>query len=295
MNSTRTSAPQVVECLPLHCEGALLTSPPRRRDKSRVVVAMDDERRKRILSDPKVHAAIRSIARRRGVPDTDIDDVVHEVITDACSDARVPLDEVDEARRYLVACCRHKAIDRARARIRDRERLASLDESVPDADSLTVEDRAFARRLLDACRRLFPATHEWFERVAFDNESQAVIAEEMRVSPGHVRHEVSAIRRSLRTLATVAATLLLIATGLRTWSPTWYRGADPVTKPNPFAMASHLRERAGLECAHEEWEACAADLKEAAEIDPAGDTPSVLELRETAERRLHGLDAAPGR
>jgi DNA-directed RNA polymerase specialized sigma24 family protein len=254
---------------------------------------MDDERRRRILSDPKIHAAIRAIARLRGVPNTELDDVVHEVIADACTDENVPLDDVDHARRYLRACCRHKAIDRARARIRDRERLVSPDDHAPAVESVTLEDRAVAWGLIDACKRLFPATHEWFERAVLQEESQASIAAEMRVSPGRVRREVSAIRRSLRTFGTVAAATILIAIGMRSWSEEFFGGRDVVTKAKKDAAPVVLRERAGRECAHEEWAACAADLMKASALDPAGDTPPLRQLLETAQRKVHELDATP--
>jgi hypothetical protein len=90
----------------------------------------------------------------------------------------------------------------------------------------------------------------------------------------------------------VAATFILILIGLRSWSGGWF-GRDVVTKPSPRPLAGALRERAARECAHDEWAACASDLKSASALDPAGDTPSLLELREKAERRVHEFDATP--
>ena len=46
---------------------------------------------------------------------SDIDDVLNDVVTDACDDENVPLDDMEQARMYLCASARYKSIDRARA------------------------------------------------------------------------------------------------------------------------------------------------------------------------------------
>jgi DNA-directed RNA polymerase specialized sigma24 family protein len=258
------------------------------------MASKDRERRRAILSDPKIHAAIRSVARMRGVPTFELDDVVNEVIADACEDDNVPLGDVEQARLYLRACSRHKAIDRARVRIREMERHVVADPNLPAVESAPPEDRAFVRRLLDAGKSLFPRTHRWFERVVLDGESHVSIAAEASVSPGHVRHEVSVIRRSLRALGTVAAACVVLVFGLQTWSIVRLRGFEPTTHPAPQASAQDLRELAKGECGRENWAVCAEELRRASVLDPNGDTPALHALLEMAERRATHLDASPG-
>ncbi|HZU82316.1 MAG TPA: hypothetical protein VE987_05345, partial [Polyangiaceae bacterium] len=224
--------------------------------------------------------------------DADVDDLLQEVLAAACADDRVPVDP-DDARRYLNACCRHRAVDKARARKRRERREAPADPDELARASSSAEDRVLARRLLEVGRTMFPRTHHWLERSAIGGESQASLAAEARVSPGHVRHEVSGIRRRLRAFALAAGALAVLALLLHMHFHARLRGAgrrSPETAPE--RAAEQLRLRAQAECAERRWRACAADLDEAARLDPDGDTLYLHELRDDADRQWRTLDDA---
>jgi DNA-directed RNA polymerase specialized sigma24 family protein len=180
-----------------------------------------DERRKKILSDRTVHDAIRGVARQRGVPTHDVDEILDAVIEAAMDNEKLPLDDPEEAKTYLCAIARNKSIDEARSRNRFHKRYTPVDpgEELPASES-PGEQKAFAERLLREGRARFPRTFGWFWRTSMQGESHVAIAAELNVSPAHVRHEVYLVRKGMqRFIATVAVVVLLIIVGRRWWGP----------------------------------------------------------------------------
>ena len=193
---------------------------------------MDLESRKKILSNRVMHEAVRSVARKRGMPPHDVDDILDSVVEDAMDDPNLPEDP-EEATKYLCACGRNKSIDQARSRMRRqrRETPADSNEAAPGAGS--PEDAAFAARLVREGQTRFPRTFPWFWRTTMGGESHVNIAVELNVSPGHVRHEVYRIRRSLQGLAVGAAAFAVLVVALR-----WYRTGASVTPDTDLATTA---------------------------------------------------------
>jgi DNA-directed RNA polymerase specialized sigma24 family protein len=262
--------------------------------------SMADERREKILSDPRIHESIRTVIRLRGVPRTDVDDVLNDVIEDACNDPGLPLDDPEDARLYLSGCARHKSIDHARARLRSQRRFVSATEEPAGPQPLSIEQRVLAWKLFDLGRRLFPKTHDWFERFTLGDETHASIAADANVTAGHVRHEVSNIRRTLRTLAVAGVALFLLALGIRFAT---MQGARPAPHPAPsappsapapaVAQAKALRDRATHECDRGQWDRCANDLAKANELDPGGRSDELKAMWDRARDHLRTMDAEP--
>src|SRR6202044_2832987 len=117
-----------------------------------IPVAMDGtdpERRRKILADPKVHKAIRAVARLRGVSSDQVDDILGEVCADALEDAKLPLGDAEQARLYLCGMARFKAVDLARQRKRDLE-FREAQESEAAGQALgDPEDTVHGWRLVD--------------------------------------------------------------------------------------------------------------------------------------------------
>ena len=123
-------------------------------------------------------------------------------------------------------------------------------------------------------------------------EAAAAIAAREGVTAGHVRHEVSHIRRSLRIAAAalgVVVTLVLLFVGVRSLrkaaipseevaTPDW---APPSKAPNE-REARALQIKAEDECQAYDWASCAEDLEKARALDPAGETDEYRVLREKA-------------
>jgi DNA-directed RNA polymerase specialized sigma24 family protein len=169
-----------------------------------------DARRDQILSDPEIHKEIRKVARIRNVPASEIDDVLQDVLKEACVDPGLPLEDRDAARRYLGVCARNKSVDRERARRRRRARFVPADDEMAAPGALSMEERATAWRLFEESKERFPRTHAWFERFALEGESDVAIAQEANVSPSRVRAAVSEVRLWLRGYGVVTAAAVVI-------------------------------------------------------------------------------------
>jgi len=275
---------------------AMLTAVPSPGDSHVSAAAMDDdERRKKILSDPALHEAIRKVIRLRGVPRQDVEDILNAVIADAHDDPGLPLNDPEAARHRLCGTARHKSIDDARARKRTKARVVQPGPEMPEPHPLRPEDQVLARSLAEHGKKRFPLTFSWFERSRVHGESPASIAADAKVSAGYVRHELSNIGRALRAVTAAAAAIFVVVFGVRQWK--LYN--EPVSvghgRAAPDARATALREVAKGECANEQWAACLRDLNKANEIDPANQTRELWELRAKAEQKVHEQDAAPGR
>jgi DNA-directed RNA polymerase specialized sigma24 family protein len=281
-------------------ERALLPLPQQSSSTLRPVSAVD-ERRKQILADPKLHESIRKVIRLRGTPNEDVDDVLNDVIADACQDAKLPVRDPEETRLYLCGCARYKSIDRARTRKRNalREVTPADDVAVPHPKAL--DEHVFAHQLAALGRKLFPHTFSWFERTSLRGELHAEVAAEAKKSPAYVRMETSNIRRTLRDSAVAVGTLLLVLLAI-VWGPRHGRLGDiddrPVAAPRQTApeptSAAGLRDLGKRECAGGEWARCLKHLAKAASVDPGGDTPELQELREIADRNVQKQGGGTG-
>lgn len=291
-----------------------LTARARLGDTGKVMDDGDEGRRRKVLADPALHKAVLGIIRLRGVPEFDAHDILNDVIEAACQDPNLPLDDFEQTRIYVGAIARHKSIDRARARKRQKDRIVETDESTPGADSASIEDRILASRLLEEGRTRYPRTHAWFERFAVWGHSQAQIAADAKVSTGYVSSEIYNIRRTLRAfaLAGIAAALLL-AFALRKWiapgsvnhepiansatsapPPPPVPSAPPVSvKPATPPEAVALRQRARDEFDRGQWDLAASDFKKADNLDPDGATAQDIEMRRESNVKLDELWGKP--
>jgi DNA-directed RNA polymerase specialized sigma24 family protein len=276
------------------------------------MASTDDERRKKILSDRSVHEAIRTVARMRGMPSYDVDVILDTVVLEAMGDPRLPLDNADDARRYLCACARNKSIDdgRKRGRRARREVQASDNEVAPG--HAPPDDTALAAHLVREGERRFPRTFSWFLRNSLYGESHVKIAVEANVSPGHVRHEMYVIRRALRGFSAAAVVFALVVC-VRQWTLPGAQHVDhqgelantasapalppaapsASAKPTPAETAMSLREDARQQFERGNWARCEDDLQAADMYDPAGATPETRALYEKAEKKLGSRNAKP--
>jgi DNA-directed RNA polymerase specialized sigma24 family protein len=277
------------------------------------VVGTGDARRDAILSDANVLDSIRSVIRGRGVPEVDVDDILHDVIEGACEDQGLPLNDKEHARLYLCGCARYKSIDDARARKKQRMHYGKTDVDGLASPDLPADQRVLAHELDRQGQKAFPFTYPWFQRFAIGGETHAEIAADPRVTSGHVANEVANIRRALRAFALAGFALLLGALGLHLWRPGSPPGGAPIAHsgvpaqksppvpsalprdPAPPAEAMALRDRAAHECGEGHWEECLVYLNEAWKLDPRGESPELLAMRRRAQDALESFEAKPRR
>jgi DNA-directed RNA polymerase specialized sigma24 family protein len=278
----------------------------------------DEARRRRILADPAVHQAIRTVARLRGVSSDAVDDILGEVIEAALEDAKIPLGDDAQARLYLCGIARNKAIDLARERKRDADyneaaQLAARNEAPGDP-----ETKVHAWKLVEWGEKTFGPSFEWFLRHMVRGETHQAIAADVHVSPDHVRHTVATIRQRMHArMATLGvAVLLALVIGamyarrmrhpelrspggdLATTASAPPR-APPVPSsaspqlPSPAESAAALRDRAKRELAKGQWDACVVDAQEAIAADPDGDTREAKDLLAVCVKKLMEPIAKP--
>ncbi len=249
----------------------------------------NDPRREALLTDAAIVKSIRSVLYLRGVLRQDIDDLLQQVLAEAWTSRALPLDDREEARRYLCGMARFKAIDAAHRRKNRPDSIEWLSASDRIAHDMPVDERVMVHGLVDKLTEKFPRTFSWFVRSELDEEPHAEIALEAQLSPGYVRSEVAQVRRSARAMALAmgftALVLLVLFIGvralLRLGEP------EPIAHPNIAPYEAHdLRLRAASECDAGEWKTCADDLDQANALDPAGDTDALRGLRETARQHL---------
>jgi len=295
VGSTAAASTSVARSAKRERLGVLTAVPSLGNSHVSAAVMNDDERRKKILSGPALHEAIRKVIRLRGVPLQDVEDILNAVIADASDDPGLPLNDPEAARHRLCGTARHKSIDDARGRKRTKARVVQPGPEMPEPHPLRPEEQVLARSLAEHGKKRFPLTFSWFERSRVHGESPASIAADAKVSAGYVRHELSNIGRALRAVTAAAAAIFVLVMGVRQWK--LYN--EPVSvghgRPEPDPRATALREVAKGECANEQWAACLKDLNKANEIDPANQTSELWELRAKAEQKVHEQDAAPGR
>jgi DNA-directed RNA polymerase specialized sigma24 family protein len=274
--------------------------------------ALDDPRRRQILSDRKVHESIRTIARRRGMPEQEVDDILDTVIADAMEDGSLPLDDREEAKRYLDACARNKSIDEGRKRARRSMREVPVDESTMAAEELPSDERVRAARLVEEGEKRFPRAFGWFLRNLFGGETHVQIALEANVSPAHVRKEVSRVRHALQGLGTLVAACIVVLFALHHRRAPGGLPVDhddlattastaPMTPPPPSSAVPKtpveegraLRLEARQLCDEGEWELCRYEIARARDLDPDGHTPEDQKLSDQATKKLGEQFAKP--
>jgi DNA-directed RNA polymerase specialized sigma24 family protein len=258
-----------------------------------MVMASTKSLREDVLGDPQVLASIRSVLRRRGVAEHDLDDLCRDVVTEAWAAKNFPEPSADEARKYVHGIAVRIAIDHRRKKSPLGPGAIPYDENEnPVATpAAPYEARDASARLFHKGLALFPRTFPWFVQHAISGEEAATIAAREGVTAGHVRHEVSQIRRSLQIAAAslgVVATIVLLFIGARSLRDTLSGRSSEIARPNvpPTTPSQNearvLRNDAKHDCVYEEWAKCAERLQKAYELDPAGETDEFRELRAKA-------------
>jgi DNA-directed RNA polymerase specialized sigma24 family protein len=271
---------------------------------------MDDPRRHAILWDREIHKAIQVVARLRGVPRFEVDEVLGEVILQAMDDPNLPLDR-DEAKKYLCGSARFKSIDKARERTRSGKREKELDEELAAPGPARAFDAVLASRVLREGQKRFPKTFQWFLRTTFGRATAVQIAVELRVDPGHVRKELSVIRRTLTTIVVLVG----LALGVRhLYMPGHHVDRDrdladtaksaplppppppplPSSAPSasndqtPQDVAKTLRDRAKARSTVGDWQGCVDGLNGANTVLGTGEPEpdDVAKLRKVCEGKL---------
>jgi hypothetical protein len=251
-----------------------------------------DPRREALLTDAAIVKSIRSVLHLRGVPRQDIDDHLQQVLEEAWTSPALPLDDREEARRYLCGMARFKAIDDAHRRAKSPDSIEWLPAGDRVAQGVPFEERDLASSLVEKLAEKYPRTFSWFVRSELHAEQHAAIALGAHLSPGYVRSEVAQIRRSAREMAramgVAALVLVVLVIGVR--------ALQRLGEPAPVALperpdiaplaARGLRLRAARKCDAGEWKACADDLDKANALDPAAETDALRDLRETARQQL---------
>jgi DNA-directed RNA polymerase specialized sigma24 family protein len=266
-----------------------------------LVIMGGDARRDAILSDAGILDSIRAVIRKRGIAESDVDDILHDVIEAACGDGSLPLDNKEHARLYLCGCARFKSIDQARARRKQRQRQGEGDVDAFESVDLPANQRALAHKLDAQGKKAFPFTYPWFQRFVVAGETHAEIAADPRVTAGHVRNEVANIRHALRAYALAGVVVGLFALGL--WNlPGGAPQGKPVARSVPSGApvptdAAALRARAVGECNQGHVVDCMDDLEQALKLDPDGESPAIRELREHFEPHVetHFTEGKNGR
>jgi DNA-directed RNA polymerase specialized sigma24 family protein len=258
-----------------------------------MVMASPKSLREDVLGDPQVLASIRNVLRRRGIGEHELDDLCRDVVADAWAAKNFPEHSAEEARKYVNVIAARVAIDYRRKKSPLGPGAISYDEGENPVASPAApyEARDASSRLLQKGLALFPRTFPWFVQHAMSGEEAATIAAREGVTAGHVRHEVSQIRRSLQIVAAglgVVATIVLLFVGARSLRNAFLGREPEIARPNvpPTTPSQNearvLRIDARHDCVYEQWAACAERLKRAYELDPAGETDEFRELREKA-------------
>jgi DNA-directed RNA polymerase specialized sigma24 family protein len=287
--------------------GRLPPEPPRppepaRETPSETPRETPQQRLHRLVTDPRVLAAIAKVARSHDVPDHDIDDVVQEAIRRTLA-ANLPVDDA-EAKRYIngiaarVACeMMGKATDvkpGAYTENPDEEKgEMATPVGAPPAD---FETRDAMKKLLTKAEEHFPEELPGFLESRVANVTAAQVAKERGVGPAHQRKKWAGIHQFMKEhgqslgLSLVAALFLLVIGNMAKWSlsgPVNVAHPPPPDWPTPEqAEAKRLRVRALSECDAREWRTCLDDLDAANKIDAAGEPPKIKELRELAKKSL---------
>ncbi|MGH7440737.1 MAG: hypothetical protein ACRENE_34020 [Polyangiaceae bacterium] len=270
-----------------------------------------------LLSSARLRASITKIARKRGLPERWVEDVVHDTLKAALT-ADLPGEE-DEARKYVHRIAANAArlqLKRVRDELEEPYDESDADPDDPDAarrmavfaQPPRVEDREVVRKVVDAGYERFPRTFPWFLRSRVLEETAAEIAKDGAVQASHVRHEISVVQRFVRQLgerlgAIVVLALFMLAGGLAYWirrpaagpapSPVEAEHVAPspeptvsaAIEPTPAEKAATLRAEAQRDFDQGGWMMCIRALDAADQLDPAG-AAATSELRAKANKEL---------
>lgn len=278
-----------------------------------VRVFMSAEDKRGLLTAKRTVAAIRRVARSRGVPSQEHGDVVQQTCARAWK-ARLPVDPT-EARKVVnriafTVACMHMRVDPKGVPQSYEEHCETPEVSACAADPAPDHVlREEVQRLLDKARAKFPKRFDGFLASVLSRSPAAEEAARRGVSEAHVRKERSQIRQFLELhghkmhLLPAASLLLLLVIGsMHAWTEsnvtnpdTWSDVHSVRRVPPPPAMdAASLRERAAEEFRTRSWEACIDDLDAAKAIDGRPDTPDETEMRIQANDALRMEDAPMG-
>ncbi len=167
------------------------------------------------IGAPELRRALVRYVRAR-VPPADVEDIVQNVLCDACT--ATSRAERRELTRWVMGIARHKVADlyretAARGRV-VRRQAATLPAPLYDGDVAAAEwlDWAEARVRGDAGAR---STLRWMARES-EGEKLAHIAEQERIPKDVVRQRVSRLRRRMRGwyAAELAAIVVVVSVGV---------------------------------------------------------------------------------
>ena len=239
-------------------------------------------------------AAIRTIARRRGIREDERKDFVHAVwVAVHESGARVPTGEPDRSR-YIHGIAANLAAEWMQERAKDVLYNAVPFERLPPGTSAreqpTREESVLARQAAAAARARDPQGAAWMIRAVLDDEPATEIAAEEGVPVDRVRKRIHRLLAYLRTnlsmlsllLMTLMSTIAALLPGRRPALPAVPEIAESAAPegPSPARRAGALRAQAFGACDALRWSECGALLDEAAALDPEGEgAPRVREAR----------------
>jgi hypothetical protein len=275
-------------------------------DTSNTPLHMSIAQKHALILEKATLAGIRTVAKSRKVPPQDREDVVNTTCAFAMK-ARLPVDH-EQARKVVnkiaqCACARHMKVDP----------LGTREGYVEDVDDETGESPTpVADAAPDMVLRLQigelveEGTAEFKERfpeyvaAKLTGETSVEVARRRGVTDGHVRKEWSAIAEFAHKHGKNTGMLVLLLVIASVVFPRMAKSPHEVAVPRPddgaaerpmrhhapAPGAAELRDRAVQACGAWAWQACADDLDAAAQLDPAGDSPAMKELREAALRNV---------
>lgn len=261
--------------------------------------AKDSGVRKALLNDRAMHRYIRAIARARGVPFQDVDDMLGTVIAEAMVAPDLPLDDPEQTRKFLGAVTRRRCVDEARRRKRARKRSDEIvDDEREDSAAPKADDVLMLERVIEYMYATFPAKHvEWVRAYLAAGETAEEIAQREKVAAGYVRARISKIRAAVaKVTATVVAVIagLFFGPSVRLPQPTPDTTQWSSIAPKPRTVAPRppqaypLRLKAWKECRFENWSECLGYFEQADTIDPAGASPEEKAMQDDAIARRQG-------
>src|SRR5258708_4331907 len=157
-----------------------------------------------LLASVGIQRSISVVARRKGVAEADVPDVVQETLARAL-DLRLPADG-EEARKYIHGIAKRVALELVRKKAYvgheeyvddgpDAEDGGDPPPASASAQPALFDDREVARKVVDAGQRRFPTTFSYFLQAQILGRSPETIANDQGVHPGHVRREIATMQR----------------------------------------------------------------------------------------------------
>jgi DNA-directed RNA polymerase specialized sigma24 family protein len=278
-----------------------------------MAISMSRERIAAMVLDHDLVKSIERLLVRRGVPDSEVPDLLQEAFMAAFLCPKLPESDA-AARKYLFGIVRNKAKMLLRS-WRERN-FESFDEELHGgSEPAPFEVRDLLRKIVAQVPESRWQTFMWFTRVTF-GESLAEVARQEGVDYPAAHARYTRLRADLRRWgAQIAATLVVLFV---LFGACWilFPQPDNVTAPNfapehdepleaptpepsgvpsspPASLrdqAVDLRRKALEDCQAKRWRECQQHLDEAAHLDPAGDAdPQVQDL----EKRVRAHLVAP--